>query len=122
MFTRPLRYLRGWRYAASLAGLDLRALAMQALYLTEALMLGKATTEARAELGAQGLHGAALDALLPHKVFPGNKPTNTLLFDRLKIARSFVVSTLSSSASVFNDGASRPASPRRRSSDWASRS
>jgi len=50
---------------------------------TEALMLGKAATEARAELGAQGLHGAALDALLPHKVFPGNKPTNTLLFDRL---------------------------------------
>lgn len=41
LFTRPLRYLRGWRYAASLAGLDLRALAMQALYLTEALMLGR---------------------------------------------------------------------------------
>jgi len=50
---------------------------------TEALMLGKTVAEARAELGAQGLHGAALDALLPHKVFPGNKPTNTLLFDRL---------------------------------------
>jgi colanic acid/amylovoran biosynthesis glycosyltransferase len=41
LFTRPLRYLRGWRYAASLAGLDLRALAMQCLYLTEALMLGR---------------------------------------------------------------------------------
>jgi colanic acid/amylovoran biosynthesis glycosyltransferase len=41
LFTRPRRYLRGWRYAMSLAGLDLRALAMQCLYLTEALMLGR---------------------------------------------------------------------------------
>jgi colanic acid/amylovoran biosynthesis glycosyltransferase len=41
LFTRPLRYLRGWRYALGLAGLDLRALAMQCLYLTEALMLGR---------------------------------------------------------------------------------
>ena len=50
---------------------------------TEALMRGKTAEEARAELAAQGLHGEALEALLPHKVFPGNKPTNTLLFDRL---------------------------------------
>ena len=50
---------------------------------TEALMLGKTAAEARAELEAQGLHGEALEALLPHKVFPGNKPTNTLLFDKL---------------------------------------
>lgn len=41
LFTRPLRYLRGWRYAMSLAGLDLRALAMQGVYLSEALMLGR---------------------------------------------------------------------------------
>ena len=46
-------------------------------------MRGKTIDEARAELEAQGMQGAALDALLPHKVFPGNKPTNTLLFDRL---------------------------------------
>ena len=50
---------------------------------TEALMLGKTADEARAELVAQGLHGEELEALLPHKVFPGNRPTNTLLFDRL---------------------------------------
>ncbi|HXU94174.1 MAG TPA: glucose-6-phosphate isomerase [Gallionella sp.] len=50
---------------------------------TEALMLGKTADEARAELEAQGLQGAALEALLPHKIFPGNKPTNTFLFDRL---------------------------------------
>jgi glucose-6-phosphate isomerase len=50
---------------------------------TEALMLGKTEEEARAELQAQGMQGAELEALLPHKVFPGNKPTNTLLFDKL---------------------------------------
>ena len=50
---------------------------------TEALMLGKTSAEARAELVAQGLQGAALETLLPHKVFAGNKPSNTLLFDRL---------------------------------------
>ncbi len=50
---------------------------------TEALMLGKTTDEARAELVAQGLSGAALEALLPYKIFPGNRPSNTLLFDQL---------------------------------------
>ena len=50
---------------------------------TEALMLGKTTVEARAELELQGLSGKALETLLPYKVFPGNRPTNTLLFDQL---------------------------------------
>jgi glucose-6-phosphate isomerase len=50
---------------------------------TEALMLGKTEEEARAELQAQGMGEARLAALLPSKVFPGNRPTNTLLFDRL---------------------------------------
>jgi glucose-6-phosphate isomerase len=50
---------------------------------TEALMIGKSVAEARAELVAQGLQGDDLEALLPHKVFPGNNPTNTLLFDKL---------------------------------------
>ena len=50
---------------------------------TEALMIGKSAEEARAELVAQGMPEAELEALLPHKVFEGNKPSNTLLFDRL---------------------------------------
>jgi glucose-6-phosphate isomerase len=50
---------------------------------TEALMLGKTAVEARVELETQGLNGEALEALLPNKVFPGNRPTNTLLFDQL---------------------------------------
>ncbi|BBE51575.1 Glucose-6-phosphate isomerase [Ferriphaselus amnicola] len=50
---------------------------------TEALMLGKTEAEARAELVAQGMSGEALEKLLPFKVFPGNRPTNTFLFDLL---------------------------------------
>jgi len=50
---------------------------------TEALMRGKTEDEARTELAAQGLQGPALDALVPHKVFPGNRPTNSIFFDRL---------------------------------------
>lgn len=50
---------------------------------TEALMKGKTEAEARAELLQQGMAADALEKLLPYKIFPGNKPTNTLLFDRL---------------------------------------
>jgi len=50
---------------------------------TEALMLGKTREEARTELQAQGLQQEAIETLLPHKVFPGNKPTSTLLFNKL---------------------------------------
>jgi len=50
---------------------------------TEALMKGKTTEEARQELVAQGLKGKELEDLLPHKVFPGNRPTNSFLFKQL---------------------------------------
>ena len=50
---------------------------------TEALMRGKTVNEARAELEAKDLTEEALESLLPHKVFPGNRPTNTILFDQL---------------------------------------
>ncbi|MDX8392520.1 MAG: glucose-6-phosphate isomerase [Mariprofundaceae bacterium] len=50
---------------------------------TEALMCGKTEAEVRAELEKEGLSGDELEALLPHKVFPGNKPTNSILFQKL---------------------------------------
>ena len=50
---------------------------------TQALMKGKTAEEARAELAASGLSGAELEKLLPHKVFPGDKPTNSLMFAKL---------------------------------------
>jgi glucose-6-phosphate isomerase len=49
---------------------------------TEALMKGKTEAEARAELAKEGLKGEALEKLLPHKVFPGNRPTNSILVQR----------------------------------------
>ncbi|MES9937198.1 MAG: glucose-6-phosphate isomerase, partial [Sedimenticola sp.] len=50
---------------------------------TEALMKGRTRDEARAELEGQGLSAEAVAALLPHKVFPGNRPTNSIFIDRI---------------------------------------
>ena len=50
---------------------------------TEALMRGRTSDEAREELMAEGLAGDELEALLPHKVFPGNRPSNSLLYPQL---------------------------------------
>jgi len=50
---------------------------------TEALMRGKTQAEARAELESQGLTEQQIRDLLPHKLFPGNRPTNSLLYPRL---------------------------------------
>uniref|UniRef100_A0A668ABF8 Glucose-6-phosphate isomerase n=1 Tax=Myripristis murdjan TaxID=586833 RepID=A0A668ABF8_9TELE len=50
---------------------------------TEALMTGKTTEEARKELEASGLSGEALEKILPHKVFQGNRPTNSIIFKKL---------------------------------------
>ncbi|XP_069037301.1 glucose-6-phosphate isomerase [Lepisosteus oculatus] len=50
---------------------------------TEALMKGKTTEEARKELEGAGMSGEPLEKLLPHKVFEGNKPTNSIVFKKL---------------------------------------
>ncbi len=50
---------------------------------TEALLKGKSRKVAEAELIAQGMRRAEARALAPHKVFPGNRPSNTLLYQQL---------------------------------------
>ena len=50
---------------------------------TEALMKGKTEAEVRRELESQGLSGEALEALAPHKVFDGNRPSNSILVRRI---------------------------------------
>jgi glucose-6-phosphate isomerase len=50
---------------------------------TEALMKGKTAEEAKAELSAQKLAPDAIEKLVPHKTFPGNRPTNSILFQKL---------------------------------------
>ena len=50
---------------------------------TQSLMMGKTIDEARAELEKQDLEPEELEKLLPHKVFEGNRPTTSILFDKL---------------------------------------
>ncbi|MBX3044783.1 MAG: glucose-6-phosphate isomerase [Candidatus Kapabacteria bacterium] len=50
---------------------------------TEALMRGKNHDEVKSELEAAGLSENDINLLLPHKIFPGNKPTNTILYKEL---------------------------------------
>lgn len=50
---------------------------------TEALLNGKTEAQVKAEFEKQGVTGDKAAFLLPFKVFRGNKPTNTLLIDRL---------------------------------------
>jgi glucose-6-phosphate isomerase len=50
---------------------------------SEALMRGRTIAEARAELKAEKVPAATIETLAPHKVFPGNRPSNTLLFKQL---------------------------------------
>ena len=51
---------------------------------TEALMKGKTADEVRAELKKEGKQSAeAIEALVPQKTFSGNRPTNSILFQKL---------------------------------------
>lgn len=50
---------------------------------TEALMKGKTEGEARAELEGAGMPKERIAELVAHKVFPGNRPTTSILFEKL---------------------------------------
>ncbi|MCF7911206.1 MAG: glucose-6-phosphate isomerase [Candidatus Cloacimonetes bacterium] len=50
---------------------------------TEALLMGKSPAEVKTELLAQGKTTAEIKALLPFKVFKGNKPTNSIIYKKL---------------------------------------
>ncbi len=54
---------------------------------SQALMLGKSREEAEAELRAKGLPEAEVQRLAPHKVIPGNRPSNTLVVERISARR-----------------------------------
>lgn len=60
-----------------------RALMSNVFAQAEALMKGKTEKEARQELQEAGMEAEQLEQLLPYKIFQGNKPTNTILFDTL---------------------------------------
>ncbi|WP_224814667.1 glucose-6-phosphate isomerase [Hasllibacter sp. MH4015] len=60
-----------------------RLLVANCLAQSEALMRGRSMEEARALMGKKGLTGAELERQAAHRVFPGNRPSTTLLYDQL---------------------------------------
>mgnify|MGYP002629411759 CR=1 FL=1 len=50
---------------------------------TEALLNGKTAVQVQSEFNKQGLAAEKAEFLLPFKVFNGNKPTNTILIEKL---------------------------------------
>jgi len=60
-----------------------RLLIANCLAQSEALMLGRSLDDARALVKARGFAGAELDRQARHRVFTGNRPSTTLVYDRL---------------------------------------
>ena len=60
-----------------------RALLANCFAQSEALMNGKTEDEARAGLIAAGASEVEAERLAPHKTFPGNRPSNTIVLARL---------------------------------------
>jgi glucose-6-phosphate isomerase len=60
-----------------------RLLVANCLAQSEALMRGKTEDEAREELRQQGFSADAIDRLAPHKTFPGNRPSTTIVYRKL---------------------------------------
>ena len=50
---------------------------------SQALMHGRSADAARAEMQAAGLEGAAIERLLPFRVFQGNRPSTTMMMPEL---------------------------------------
>jgi glucose-6-phosphate isomerase len=50
---------------------------------TEALLNGKSEAQVKAEFDKAGISGSDAEFLLPFKVFRGDRPTNTILIDKL---------------------------------------
>ena len=51
---------------------------------SEALMLGKTADEVHADLKAQNMAPDEIAFQIPHRTFPGNRPTNTILMNSLR--------------------------------------
>lgn len=49
---------------------------------SKSLMMGKTITEVKEELRIQGLTQERVETLAPHKVLPGNRPSNTILLPK----------------------------------------
>lgn len=61
----------------------IRALLANCFAQSEALMCGKSEQVVRGELAAQGMKSTDIDTIAPHKTFPGNRPSTTIVLKRL---------------------------------------
>lgn len=64
-------------------GLHHEVLLANYLAQTEALMKGKTLPEAQAELKESGMSAEKIEAISPHKVFKGNRPSNSILLSKV---------------------------------------
>lgn len=60
-----------------------RMLVANALAQAEALMLGRSPDEVVADLSREGQSAGQISRLAPHKVFPGNRPSTTILLPQV---------------------------------------
>ncbi len=67
----------------TMPGVDGAPLWSNALAQAEALMRGRTTAEAREGMIADGMEAAEADRLAPHRTFPGNRPSTTVVMERL---------------------------------------
>jgi glucose-6-phosphate isomerase len=58
-------------------------LTANALAQTRALAIGRNEQETRDEMQADGMSAAEIDRLAPHRTFPGDRPSTTILYDAL---------------------------------------
>ncbi|WP_432380043.1 glucose-6-phosphate isomerase [Duganella sp. P38] len=78
----PIDFIAALRATHDLAGHH-DALLANCFAQSEAFMTGKTADEVRADLAGQNLSAEQVEALVPHKTFPGNRPSNTILMDQL---------------------------------------
>ncbi|SHM47168.1 glucose-6-phosphate isomerase [Duganella sacchari] len=78
----PIDFIAALRATHDLAGHH-DALLANCFAQSEAFMTGKTADEVRADLAGAQLSAEEIEALVPHKTFPGNRPSNTILMDQL---------------------------------------
>ncbi|MYM26740.1 glucose-6-phosphate isomerase [Duganella sp. CY15W] len=78
----PIDFIAALRATHDLAGHH-DALLANCFAQSEAFMTGKTADEVRADLADAQLSVEEIEALVPHKTFPGNRPSNTILMDQL---------------------------------------
>jgi len=78
----PVDFIAALRPAHDLPGHH-AALLANCFAQSEALMRGKSAAQAQEEMRAFGMDPAEAAALAPHRSFPGNRPSNTILLEAL---------------------------------------